>query len=126
MNSLDFSASVEKVLVNLAGGVSTDFAELSGFRNVTGSRFADTIIGNDLANILIGGDGDDVLSGGAGIDSLDAGLGNDRLLEIRDVNFTLTNALLTVTGNGIVGSEVDTLAGFEKARAARWSKYQHH
>ncbi len=40
--------------MNLAGGLSTDFSELSGFSNVTGSAFDDTIIGNDLANTLIG------------------------------------------------------------------------
>ena len=116
VNSLDFSLSTSKVVVNLAGGVSTDFSSISGFSNVTGSSFDDTIIGDDGANMLHGGDGNDTISGGAGADVIDGGAGTDQLVESRDVNFTLTNVSLTATGTGISGSEVDTLAGIESAQ----------
>src|SRR5574341_635110 len=115
VNTLDFSASTDPEVVNLAGGLSTDFTSLSGFGNVIGSPFNDTIIGNALPNTLTGGAGDDVISGGGGADSIDGGPGSDQLFESRDVNFTLTNNQLTATGTGIVGSEVDTLAGIEFA-----------
>ncbi len=114
-NSLDLSLSGEGVIVDLAGGTSSTFIELTGFRNVIGSRFVDNLVGNGLPNVLRGGEGDDLLVGGGGVDTLDGGAGIDTLVEFRDVNFLLTNAALTVTGSGISGSEVDVLSGFEKA-----------
>ena len=97
------------MVVNLAGGLSTDFSQLSGFRHVSGSAFGDTIIGNGLANTLVGGAGDDLITGGAGADSIDGGLGRDTVYETRDASFTVTNSLLTA------GAEVDTLSGIERA-----------
>ena len=46
-------------------------------RNLTGSAFNDTLIGNDLANVLTGGTGDDKLVGRDGADTLEGGLGSD-------------------------------------------------
>ena len=114
-NALDFSAASDAVVVNLAGGVSTDFAELSGFSNVVGSAFGDTLIGNDLANSLRGGPGNDVITGGAGADVIAGGDGSDSLVGSRDVSFTLTNVSLIATGGDIVGSEIDTLSEIEFA-----------
>lgn len=50
---------------------------LSNFENVTGSRFADWLIGTAGANDLSGGQGNDTLTGGAGIDTLRGGSGSD-------------------------------------------------
>ena len=47
--------------------------------NVTGSRFADALIGNSRPNVLQGGPGNDRLNGGGGDDTLDGGTGNDAL-----------------------------------------------
>src|SRR6185503_14744146 len=47
-------------------GAGTD--TLSGFENITGSAFNDTLTGNAGDNIISGGDGDDILMGGAGKD----------------------------------------------------------
>ena len=116
VNTLDFSLAAEAVVVNLAGGLSTDFQELSGFSNVIGSAFGDTIMGNDLDNTLTGGAGDDALQGAGGDDVIDGGTGHDTLVESRDVDFTLTNTQLTATGTGISGSEIDTLTGIELRR----------
>ncbi len=114
-NTLDFASAPAGLVVNLLKGTATEFLSISGFRNVTGSRFNDSLIGDASANVLSGGDGDDILSGGNGADSLDGGNGADRLYEQRDVNFTLTNTNLTATGGGINGSEQDTLTSLELA-----------
>jgi Ca2+-binding RTX toxin-like protein len=53
---------------------------LSGFENLLGSSFADTLTGNNGANRLDGGSGADTLDGGAGGDILDGGAGNDTLV----------------------------------------------
>ena len=111
VNSLDFTAAKAGVVVDLAGGTATDFAVVSGFRNVTGSAFADRLIGDDNANRLSGLGGADTLTGNGGDDWIDGGAGRNRLVESRDVNFTLTTSRLQVTGSRITGTESDTLAG---------------
>ena len=65
-----------------AQGVSTVVEKdvLSGFENVTGTKFNDTITGSDVANRLLGEEGDDVLSGRGGNDTLTGGAGNDRVV----------------------------------------------
>ncbi len=73
-NSLDFSASTSGVVVDLSAEISTDFVSLKGFRNVTGSAFADAITGNALDNVLSGGAGDDFIRGAErGPDIIDGG-----------------------------------------------------
>ena len=52
---------------------------LSGFENITGTAFNDTLTGDGFANVINGGDGDDILSGGGGNDTLNGGNGMDRL-----------------------------------------------
>jgi Ca2+-binding RTX toxin-like protein len=60
------------VVVNLAtttaqntGAAGTDTA--SGFENLTGSAFDDTLTGDGSANVIDGGAGNDTLIGGAGM-----------------------------------------------------------
>jgi hypothetical protein len=113
-NSLNFTAATEAVNVNLQAGRSSDFGILTGFKNIAGSAFADTLIGNNLANTISGGAGNDYIIGNGGADDLDGGAGIDQLAEFRDVSFVLTNTTLTATGTGITGSEVDTIANFEQ------------
>ncbi len=57
--------------------VRGDGDTISGFENVVGSAFADTLTGDANANTLTGGDGNDVLEGGAGGDTLAGGNGVD-------------------------------------------------
>jgi Ca2+-binding RTX toxin-like protein len=52
-----------KGLLSHAKGDTYDSIE-----NVTGSRFADTLIGNSQANVLDGSGGADILTGGGGAD----------------------------------------------------------
>jgi Ca2+-binding RTX toxin-like protein len=57
---------------------------LSGFENVSGSTYGDTLIGGDGANILAGDRGDDAISGGKGDDAL---YGDGRVsIDINSIN----------------------------------------
>lgn len=74
---------------------------LSGFENVLGSGFDDTITGNDVANVLDGGLGNDTLNGGGGNDTLVGGLGNDILqgaAGINTVSYAGTNSTALIAG----------------------------
>ena len=55
------------------GGAGSD--TLSGFENLTGSNFNDTLTGNAGANVILGLDGNDTLAGLGGADVLDGGAG---------------------------------------------------
>src|SRR6185312_16793912 len=50
---------------------------LSGFENLTGSQFNDTLTGTIAANVLIGFGGNDILNGGVGADQMFGGTGSD-------------------------------------------------
>jgi len=105
---------------------------LSGFENVTGSAFDDTLTGDANANVLSGLAGNDVLSGDAGDDTLAGGAGNDRIdggLGINTASYATAGSLAAVAGTatpgvtgvtvnlGIVGQQdtvndgLDTLVG---------------
>ncbi|WP_371766852.1 DUF4347 domain-containing protein [Massilia sp.] len=72
------------VVVNLAAGTATDnwgnTDKLVGIEDASGSRYADTLIGNAADNSLSGDDGNDTISGDAGSDWLDGGSGADSIL----------------------------------------------
>lgn len=84
IDTVSYATAASRVTVKLAltvaqntvgGGADT----LSGFENVTGSAYNDTLSGNEFANLLTGGAGLDILSGLAGNDSLVGGADNDTL-----------------------------------------------
>jgi Ca2+-binding RTX toxin-like protein len=75
----DYSDAAAAVSVNLANTTANEDV-LKNLNDVTGSRFADTIVGNALNNWLVGGAGADKLSGADGNDNLnsrDGVSGND-------------------------------------------------
>ncbi len=85
---------------------------------LVGANGKDTLNGGDGNDTLIGNNGVDTLNGDAGNDSMQGGLGNDAInggdgvdtvVEVGDVNFTLTNTSL-------VGLGTDTLSSVESAR----------
>ncbi|MDQ3216734.1 MAG: hypothetical protein M3Q18_02540, partial [Actinomycetota bacterium] len=89
---LSFLNSPAGINADLGAGTSTGNGtdSVTGFGNVFGSSYADTIDGDAGDNLLLGLDGDDVISGfvgrdfldgGAGIDSLDGGAGSDSCLD---------------------------------------------
>jgi Ca2+-binding RTX toxin-like protein len=68
IDTVSYAAATAAVAVNLSStlaqntvGASTD--TLSGFENLTGSNFNDTLIGNTVANVLNGGLGADTMLG---------------------------------------------------------------
>jgi Ca2+-binding RTX toxin-like protein len=73
-DTLDFRESNGAVDVNM---IVDDYpVEASGFENVGGTNFDDSLIGDDGKNRLSGHDGDDTLSGGGGDDVLEGGDNN--------------------------------------------------
>ncbi|MGF9758477.1 calcium-binding protein [Microvirga sp. 0TCS3.31] len=66
---------------DMGAGTEVEFVYATGSANVqlTGSNFANTIVGNAGANKISGGSGNDLLYGGAGNDKIYGGLGNDML-----------------------------------------------
>ena len=67
--------TVNLALTSAQNTVRAGTDTLSGFENVTGSEFNDTLIGSGGVNVLMGLGGDDLLNGGAGADhDVSAGL----------------------------------------------------
>lgn len=77
--------------------------------NVTllGGDGADTLISGSGNDSVLGEAGNDVLTGGAGNDVLNGGNDVDRLIEVSDTNWTLSDSALSGLGN-------DSLSGFEQ------------
>lgn len=127
------AAAVVVSLANLAaqntGGAGTD--TLSGFENLVGSAFNDTLTGDAAANLLHGGLGADVMAGGAGNDTYVVDNIADRANETAaangidivhsSVNFTLGAYVdnLVLTGiaaiNGTGNDLANIIAGNEAA-----------
>ena len=123
-DTVSYAGSNARVMVNLSfNEVSGGHAagdSISGFHNIIGSEYADTLTGdyndnviegNGGADTLDGGYGNDRLEGGAGADTLDGGGGEDT------VYYTGSNAGVTVnlrTGEGSGGHAAgDSIRGFE-------------
>lgn len=82
IDTLSYADATAAVMVTLSnsyiiGGAGRDV--VSGFENVTGSAFGDTVTGDGAANVLSGGGGNDSLNGAAGADTVYGGIGNDTL-----------------------------------------------
>lgn len=82
-DSLDYSDSTAGVTIDLlANTASGGYAAgdvISGFENILGSAYDDSLAGDGGANILIGGAGNDSLAGDTGNDTLSGGTGADTL-----------------------------------------------
>lgn len=82
-DTLSYASSNAGVTVTiLAGTASGGHATgdiFTGFENLRGSDFNDTLTGGAGVNTLTGGAGNDTLDGGGGIDLLNGGVGDDTL-----------------------------------------------
>lgn len=90
------TVSLALTTAQTTGGAGKD--TLSGFENLSGSVWNDTLTGDKYANKIEGNNGDDVLNGGLGNDSLVGGIGDDA--------FVFNTALNAV-------SNLDTIDDFE-------------
>ena len=81
IDTASYGGSLEGIYVDLDAGTATggdaEGDTLTNIENLTGSDFADTLIGDANANVLDGGAGNDTLRGGDGNDTLIGGAGND-------------------------------------------------
>lgn len=113
-NTID--ASQATIPVTLSGASGDDVLLGSKLGDVLwGESGNDTLIGGAGADSLDGQVGNDELQGGEGDDSLVGGAGIDRIREAGDVNFALTNVLLTQYTNLKVIVSRDTLNLIELA-----------
>lgn len=78
IDTYDASGSTVGININLATGVvkAPSTSTISGVENVTGSRFADVIVGDAGANVFNGNGGNDLIYGGGGNDTFIASNGN--------------------------------------------------
>ena len=80
---LSYAGSEGGVTVRLHDGTArrshADGDVFSGFENLRGSAYSDTLSGTAGANLLEGGAGNDSVWGGSGDDVLEGGAGSDRL-----------------------------------------------
>lgn len=97
----------------VSGGDGVDQIRGEGGRDVLGGGDGpDALVGGGGRDTLTGGGGDDTLKGGSGADSLSGDAGADRAVLSADADFTLTDALLTGSGNDTIdGLEVVQVTG---------------
>jgi Ca2+-binding RTX toxin-like protein len=91
---------------------------LSGFENLTGSLFLDTLHGDAAINTIKGLGGNDIIEGRGGADILDGGLGIDTLSYVSDmigVTVTLGANGAQTTVAGVAGNDGagDKVSNFE-------------
>jgi Ca2+-binding RTX toxin-like protein len=115
IDTVEYSDSSIGVTVSLAAGVglggTAEGDVLINIESITGSSFADFLIGDGGANTLNGGEGNDLLRGGEGADILIGGEGRDQA----DYSDSLTGVSVNLsTGTGTGGTaEGDQLVGIE-------------
>jgi Ca2+-binding RTX toxin-like protein len=107
LTGVTVSLAVTGVQNTVVGGQDT----VSGFENLTGSMYNDTLTGDAAANVIDGGAGDDVMNGGLGVDTVSYGSATGSVV----VNLALAGKQFT----GAAGS--DTLSGFERVTGSAYS-----
>jgi Ca2+-binding RTX toxin-like protein len=125
-DNLSYTDMAAAVTVNLStltaqntGGGGTD--TISGFENLDGTSYNDTLTGDGGNNIIVGGAGNDTINGGAGDDTIAGGLGNDTLVggtgvdivSYFDITAGVTVNLATTAAQNTGGGGTDTISGFE-------------
>lgn len=101
-DTIDYGSAESGVVIDLstgtAHGAATGSDQVTEFENVTGSDYADRIVGTAADNALSGIGGNDILVGGAGVDTLDGGHGTDA------VDYSTSDAGVIVDLSGGPGS----------------------
>jgi Ca2+-binding RTX toxin-like protein len=110
--TLTTSFSVGPAVVNSGDAAGDTY---SGINHLTGSAFADTLIGNSSANTLTGGAGDDILEGLSGGDTFLGGTGNDTVSfahSTAGVLVDLQNRGIYTATNDAVGDSYNSIENF--------------
>jgi Ca2+-binding RTX toxin-like protein len=122
-NTASYEHANAAVTASLTTGLVTTTGDAAGdvynnIQNLTGSAYADLLIGDGSANSISGGIGNDTLEGMAGADTLDGGLGNDTASYAHSsvgVVASMTTGLAGVTTTGDAAGDVyigiETLEG---------------
>lgn len=122
VDTVSYSYSSLAVTVDLVAGTGVanpfDSDVISGFENIIGSGFNDTLRGDAAANNIQGGDGDDLINGRTGNDVIDGGNGTNTISfadQTSAVTLTLANAgnatATTVGGNSITVANITNIIG---------------
>ncbi|WP_109122336.1 DUF4347 domain-containing protein, partial [Azospirillum sp. TSO22-1] len=126
-DGIDYTTYIDStagVTVNLGTGWGSgghaQNDSITGIENVTGSNYADVLIGDLEANVLEGGNGNDTLTGGTGDDTLIGGAGADSMdggggFDV--VSYAGSSTALTINmATGVHNNEAlgDTFANIEK------------
>ena len=110
VDSLDYSAYLTAVTVDLGATTATGASQVTGIFDVTGGSAGDSLTGDGAANVLRGGPGADTLLGGAG-DTLEGGLGSDTILAPAADNTWNITSTDTGTVGGVAFSTIENLSG---------------
>ena len=114
-DTLSYATAGSGVTVDIGNDTTSAGGTISGFENLTGSSFGDTLIGTAFGNVINGGggadniqglDGNDTINGGAGDDTLDGGDGTDTIN-----GDSGANTFIASSGNDVMtgGTDIDTL-----------------
>ena len=109
VNTADYAFSTAGVYVDLTSGTGSggdaQGDTLVNIQNVSGTQYADTLVGNSQANTLLGGDGDDVIYAEGAGDDCDGGNGVDWVVFY---NFTAGVTVDLAAGSAQAGSHKAT------------------
>ena len=133
-DTLSYAGSSAAVAVNLSTNVVSggDAAgdTISGFENITGSAFGDTLIGDSGSNVIDGGVGDDLLTAGGGNDTIIGGTGTDTVVLSGNwanyaISFNTGTSTYTLTDlRGGSPDGTDTVNGVERFQFADGTRVQ--
>jgi Ca2+-binding RTX toxin-like protein len=115
IDTLNYGSSGAVTVSLLAGTASGGEATgdiFSGFENLTGSNYADTLTGDAGDNVLIGNYGNDILEGGGGNDTLNGHLDIDTA-SYQSASSGVTVNLAITTAQATGGAGTDTLINIE-------------
>jgi Ca2+-binding RTX toxin-like protein len=103
------TVSLARTTAQNTGGAGSD--TLSGFENLTGSHFDNSLTGSAAANTILSFEGNDVLAGLGGADILDGGAGNDTATYAASLAAVDVSLMTGIATGG--DAEGDTLVNIE-------------
>ncbi|KIO48291.1 S-layer family protein [Nitrosospira sp. NpAV] len=115
IDTVSYASAASAVTFNLATTTSQNTVgagsdTVSGFENIRGSAFNDTLTGNNSDNIIEGGAGNDTINGSGGTDTL----------SYVNASSAVTVNLSTATAQNTVGAGTDTISNFESLTGSNY------